>query len=359
MRRAVASLAVMVLGLAVGPIGCGPDAFAPPPELVVSANTTATTPADVVFLVLPAAPDTDAVYATWMEAGLKEANDLKFIFRVSGPEPGKPPSGQIEAIREAIAGGATGLIVVPYDDGAIAPILAEAEGKGIAVVTLGATSGAGSQLPGTAVVPEPFAKSAAELVRAVVEDARSRQIAADPPAVLLFDKVGDRYAAGRVEALRDAAKAAGLTHLEMLGYKLEGQGEGRTVALDLLAGWIKNHPDTAIVLAEGDEAMAAANRYRTETKDDTPILVAGYIGFRGESNPFTLKGNSAFVEGRLNGLAKLAIRTVLDKAHGKASGPTVVMPTPLNRSLGQAMRDDGTVTPPPLISPRPINDPEP
>ena len=338
MRRPSAWLRMVVLGGIAAQAGCGTE---PPVGLPDRLANPGGMPAGVVFLVLPSSPDSQLEYLTWVQAGQDEAGGQRIIFRASGPPTGAPPTEQPEAVRMAIAGGATMLVVVLHDPGAIAPALAEAEAKGIAVVTLGGSKAADPPLPGTAVVPEPFADSAAKLVKAVVDDAAKRNLPADPPAVLLFDKKGDWFSAERAEALKAAARAAGLTHLEPLGYEVEGLAEGRTEALRVLIDWINAHPETAIVLAEGDEAMAAANRYRGTVKSERPILVAGYIGFRGQVNPNTLRGNSAFVEGKLDGLARLAVRTALAKSRGEKPGPIVVMPTPFSRKIGDATRDDG------------------
>ncbi|WP_435020066.1 substrate-binding domain-containing protein [Tundrisphaera sp. TA3] len=332
MRCPLACLAVLVGGMALVS-GCGPDPSAPRPELIVAPNTVGSAQARSLYLILPSTADAEAEFLTWIPQAESEAAAHRVIFRPTGPPPGSPPSAQVEAIRRAVAEGASMLVVVPAADPGVPKALAEAEGRGIAVVTLGAAAEADPPLPGTAVVPEPFAESAAKLVRAVVEDAGRRGLPADPPAALLFDRKGDRFAADRVKALQDAAAKAGLTHLEPLGYEIAGVGEGRTEALKVLAAWMETHPETAIVLAEGDESLAAADRYRAEATTPKPILVAGYMGFRGQTNPHTLRDISGFVEGRLDVLAREAVRVAVGRAGGDAGGRVVVVATPFNRGL--------------------------
>lgn len=340
MRVPVEGLAAFLLCGVLTQLGCGPNGSAPPPRLTVTPNTTATASAKVVFMILPASPDKDPVMLTWATAGQAEAAERRAIFRVVNPDLDSPATWQEVAIRRAIEEGASALVVVPQDPRAIAPVLSEAESRGVAVVTLGASSADAPQLPGTAVVPERFAGSADRLVEAAVADARANGATAEPSAVILIAEGGDRFSGERVEALQAAAKRAGLSRVESLRFEVKGQADGRMEGLKALKRYLGDHPETSIVLAEGDEAMAAASRLRSESAAEKPIFVAGYMGFLGQTNPDTLLGNSAFVEGQLDRLARLAVQTALAKAEGEPIDTSVVMPTPLNRSLGGAMRDD-------------------
>ena len=339
-------VAVAAMGLA----GCGTE----PPAPVILPGINETTQAPTVFLVLPGSPDAEPEFNTWFQAAEVECREAHAVLRVVGPPPGADASRMPDLIRDALRGGAAALVVVPPADPApILPLLAEAEAKGVPVATLGAAAVANPPLPGTAVVPQPFAETAALLVRAIGDDARRLNLPTPPPTAVLFDRKGDRFGAGRVDALKAAATGAGFGNLVELGYEMAGVGEGRDGAFQALEDGLKAHPEIRAVLADGDETMAAADRVRSRRPaGDPPLLVAGYVGFRGQLNPEAMRGNSAFVEGRLDVLARVAVSVVLDRIRAGRTGssapaePSRVVPTPLNRAVGDAIRSIRAPEPP-------------
>ncbi len=328
MRRAVQVSWCVVLGSIFVASGC--DSELPPRPTLKRGLGSASAPeegAKTVFMVIPGPPDVDV--ELWSMAGQREAGDSRAVFRLSGPGPSVPSLDQAAIARKAVADGASALVVVAGEAPDLPAALAEAEAKKVPVVLLGKPLGPPAGSPAfTHVRPGSFEPAARKVVEAAKADARTLGLPDDFTTIILVDQDGDLYSSARVAALKGAAEAAGLKKIELVSFK---SGEGAKVAL---LSALKEHPDAAIVLCDDDDAMLAASRARMDLDRKPTIVVGGFAGSRGMWEPSYYANESSFVECRNEKLAKLAVRTALEKSRGESVPAVVELEPKFNRGRG-------------------------
>jgi ABC-type sugar transport system substrate-binding protein len=327
--------------------GCG-DPFAPPsrPRPVETNDSIAS--AKSIYYVVPRVPT--AELELWGLLAQNEANGKQVIFRVAGPGSAESPALQPESVRKSVADGASALIVVPGDSPELGPALAEAEAKKVPVVLIGRSVPAppGTK-PFTYVDHEPFEVSAGRIVSTILQDLKKAGKPADGTALVLADKEVDDWSSRRVAALEAAAKAAGLRRVEVVSF----DGSKRDTAKLAVVEAVKAHPDVAVVLADETNGMRAASEARLEFKGKPAFLVGGYGGYRISAVPLTFPGESCFVEGHFEELARLAVVTALARLRGEPVDERVVQVPTFNRGSGLVADETSGTNP----KPRPFGPP--
>lgn len=324
--------------------GCDTDSIAPPPpgKSRPSSISPGAMPARAkeIALILPADGNTDLLI--YDQAARTEAGFLatKIVFRTLKPAAGDPPAKQGELIRQAVAEGASALVVVPDATKETADALAALDPKKVPVVLLGRTPTGEAPASATVVAFEPFAASARKLVDSAVADSKKIGAAAGAPVIFATLAVADENSAGRDAALADALKAAKVPIAATVPVPAEPTEAQKVVEAAMAA-----HPTAFGVIADDEAGVQAAIGAR-QAMGSRKYLIAGY--FAGRNNLVTLMTGpvSALAERSAENLVRRAVRTALERAQGKEVGAKVLVPLEL--------RVGGNVAaPPPPSAPSP------
>ena len=297
---------VSAVTIALGVIGCGDDGLVPPPppELkaagavnttvlstksgAVSSDLVGSAAAGVKSLELilsggrdPYEIETEKSSAR-MQAGMDKARLRITVVgeeRSDGPEPASIKN-QVTLVREAVARHPQALIVEPEDPGnlELAKAIHEARTAKVPVVLLDRplTGGAASpdssvSAPMVLVAPEPFLKSAAQLVAAAIRNTKNAKLDPQGGAIILVNKGGDPFVADRVTAIRDALKAAGIKAI----LEIEYTGES-SVGQKLLTDRLKKDPKPTMVFSTDFPSSSVTNDTVSEIAGERPFIQVGY-----------------------------------------------------------------------------------
>ena len=250
------------------------------------------------------------------------------IFRIAGPNSNDTKTTQTDLVRQAVADGASALVVVPGDAPGLAEALVEAESKKVPVVLLGRPLPAPpGKPPFTVVVPGSFDEMARKIVATTLEDAKKVGRPADGSALILADRDTDYFSPDRVVALKAAAVSAGLSKVDTISF----DGTKTDGAFNAVLEAIKTHPDVAIVVGENDEALYGALKARGHLKGKPEFFVGGFAGYRGGPISTLLMKESCWVEGRHEDQARLAVFTAMKKIRGETMAAKIETAPKFNR----------------------------
>jgi ABC-type sugar transport system substrate-binding protein len=310
--------------------GCGKDPFGPPSrsKAVAKVGAASGSKPDYLVFVVPEMAKGDV--ELWAYRAQIEANARRAIFRIWGPRPGESTDLQGEAVRRAVADGATALIVYPGSSPDLPKALAEAEAKGVPVVLLDRSVPApeGSK-PFTVIDYGPFDATAKQIVAATIEDLKKASQPVDGTAIILVDKVTDGTSGRRVAALKAAAESAKFK--QVVAVEFAGTPEAaKAAALEA----IKAHPDVSVILTDDVEGMAGAAVARSDSKGKPVFFVGGYTDYRSSTFVTPPERESCYVEGRFSELGAQAVFTVLAKHRGEQVGEHVYLTPKFTKTEG-------------------------
>jgi ABC-type sugar transport system substrate-binding protein len=340
----------MILGLLVATAalaGCDSDSFVPPPKSGKKAATaiSPSTPqrGREIVLILPAEDNLDLqIYEAVCRI---EAGNLKVIYNQVRPAPSDPKSKQGELIKQAVEGGAAALLVVPDSSNETVLALAAVDQKKTPIVLLGRSVESPSSGPPYTLVTFPnFAASAKKVVEILAEDAKKEGASAGAPVLFLKDATADESSAEREAALNDALKAAKIPVAKTIIVT-----DTPADSQKFIEAALKDDPKICAVVADDDSGMSFGGTIRREFRPKTAFPIGGYSQPRGSSSPISLGLVSVAAERNVEGLARKAIRTALDRADGKTVPERVEIEIPIRR----ARTNPGTAPPPSPVSAQP------
>lgn len=319
MRRSVMRR-VLIAGIIAAAVGCDSSFVPPPPgKSRSSASTSGAMPvrAKEIALVLPAEENSDLTL--YDIVARNEAGQLKVVYHPLKPPAGSPPGKQAELIKQAVAEGASALIVVPDATKETADALAGLDPKKTPVILLGRSPSGTASASMPHIGFSKFDESARALVAAVQGGEKTLGIKPDSPAVLVTITPPDESSAERDAALIAAMKAANIPLADTV--KL---GSDPTEGSKVLAEAIKGRPELGALICDDEPTVTAANAIRRDYPN-RKFVVAGY--FAGRNNaPVLLQGNvAALAERSVEMLVRRAVRLALDRAEGKDVPPTTTV----------------------------------
>jgi ABC-type sugar transport system substrate-binding protein len=261
-------------------VGCDSASILPPqPKALKSASSVASgARAKELVVVFPG--DDSLEYRIWEQLALVEAGREKVTYRVFRPDSKGAKDAQAEEqakfVKEAVAQGASGIIILPVDPKAIAPALAEAEKKKATVVVLNREV----QKPGSSetfrlIRPTGNLEFSKRILDAIFDDLKREKLDLKAKTILVSDKTDDPLNLERTASFEDSAKKAGLDIVA----KVVVSGEP-TDAQNQLAEVLKKHPDVKVVLVDGDLALNGAVMIRGDAKSKYAYLIGAYTSTR-------------------------------------------------------------------------------
>ncbi len=332
---------LLALGLLCVCVGCESKAPGSLPRARLDAPPSAPPPAEVptFCLIVPKATMMEAV--VWEQTLRHDAAREGVLSEVIQSESGQQP----EAIRDAVQRGVSALIIRPDDGPEVASALAEARDQGVPIVLLNHTSPVeGKPLPLVAFTP--VQDSARSLVAAAVEEAKAVGYPAEGPAILLVNGPYDEAGRERVAALRQAIKEANVTLLREVVF------EGfQQAARDALEPVLKEHPETAMVIADEDQGSRMAALLHHERIDDPKrFVVAGYCTSRETVMMAEFNLTAGVVDRNLGTLAHKAFEVARSLVKGETVPEFTEVPTPILRAKGAEKKGYFAELPPGVTS---------
>jgi ABC-type sugar transport system substrate-binding protein len=279
---------LLILGMSLFAAGCDTFTFSPPrpaelsespPHVSAGVRTKGevSTANKTVEVILTPRIEMDAEVlksAVRLQAGIDKVRT-----QVAVPPETAPASAQVELLRKAIERKPAAIVLeTPAAPTAeLIQAVADARKAGVLIVYFGRppvgsdASASNAGRPLVAIVSEPLKKSAASLVANAVRAAKNGKIATDTGAVILFDPTVDSLVQDRVEALRDALKAAGVKKVEELRFE-------KTIndAQKKLIAYLDAHPETTLVLGVDAGGLQAADQATGDLKEKHRYAIAGY-----------------------------------------------------------------------------------
>ncbi len=304
-------------GFVLAGIGCDSAQMLPPqPKALKSASNAASgTKAKELVVVFPG--DDSLEYRIWEQLARIEAGREKVTYRVFRPDAAKSPADQAteqaKFVKEAVAQGATGIIILPMDPKGIAQTLADAEAKKATVIVLNR----GVKKPGSTedfrlIRPAGNLDYSKRIVDAVLDDMRREKVDPKAKAILVSDQTEDPVNLERSKSFEEVARKSGLNVVKTLVVK----GETTDTQKQLLEA-VRAVPDVQVVLADGDLALNAAVTVRSEGKGTYKYLIGGYTSSKSGMDIAALGQVSALVERNLGAQVRKAVVTATTLMRGE------------------------------------------
>ncbi len=315
-----AVLAALATSFTLGSTGCdGPKAK--------SGLTIAEPDAAVVIgVILPARGF--AEIPVWEDVARMQEARTRAVAQIYKMNPSDPPSKQAELVRQAAAEGCSVLIVLAIDPAGIAPVIAEVR-KGnppIPVVVLENPIPNVEGLP-----PAPFVTfqdevaTAKKVVEAAIANAKEAGFDSSGPAMIISYDNPDIHAKIRMNAIREALKAAGvriLPEVKFTGFK-DDASKALKINLEIF-------PKVAMVFADDDNAVRGAAEVRNLSDIKTRrFVLAGYAVDPGLIELSRYNMTAAIVDRKVGEPMKVAFDTALALARGETVAAEIRTPTPL------------------------------
>ncbi|MDB5353028.1 MAG: hypothetical protein JWN86_4275 [Planctomycetota bacterium] len=304
-------------------IGCDSDGRSSrPPRVAAPVETT------TVVVILPEGGL--AELDVWEREARRQEVRTKALAEIHRLAPGDPPSKQADAIKQAVASGASALIVMPEDPRAVSAAIDEARKGGIPVVLLDRA------VPTTEAPPPPLVRyqdereTAKMLVAAAQEEAKKINFPPEGPAMIVVNGPSDEHSKARVKALRDELQAAGVRVLPDVVFS----GDSIYTKPALEAGF-RASPHVAMVFAEDDQGVKAVASFRhLLDRKKRRFVMAGYT-----TDHFTLdyvKYNTcaALIDRNITVPMSKAFDAVLALVRGETVAGEIVVTTPFLRAQG-------------------------
>ena len=291
---------VMLTALA----GCG-NLFGPPPR-PVPIETRESSPSSIYF-VMPR--KLDAELEGWARSAQNEANLSHIIFRMVGykPEETEFPRESLSVTR-ALSDGATALLILPSDDPELPKAMADAQAKGIHLITLhkSVQMPPGSK-PVSVIEVAPVEPLAQKIVETCLDELKKAGRTDKGSAVLVTDINKDFTSERRIKALKEAATKAGISKV----VEVSIDGTSLKDGVKKVADVIDAQADIAILLADDAETLrlaGEARQSRLAQKDKSVITVGGFIDYTATRIPVYFPGVCCYAIGRYEQMAVLAIQ---------------------------------------------------
>jgi rhamnose transport system substrate-binding protein len=287
-------------------------------------------PATKLVLVLTTEPTQEE--RTWEQVAVREAGKMAAVVDVVKPQPGDAKTRQAELVREAALHGAAALLVAPEDPETLAPALAEARDKGVAVVLLDRpvpTTGK----PFTLVGRGPLLPLARQVVDAAVAEAKAVGLPPDGPALILVDSRKEPTASDRVEALKAALSERDVKVIDTLVF---GPGIRRPepdVAQKAVQDATASHGMLGMVVTEDEIGLSGANMARGPLGPKGDFVLVGLSSDQ-NSDSFTNIADAAAI-GYMNPVevGKTAVQLALRMVNGEAVPERTEVPWKLFKAL--------------------------
>jgi ABC-type sugar transport system substrate-binding protein len=363
---------VLLAAAAVATWGCDSGSFVPPQpeelrvggaggaEPATASRDVAPTAAKSVELILDRreAEESDMLNA----AARTQAGIDKAKLKISTLGDQDLPAQQSELVREALTRRPLVLIIEPADpaDRRMAQVVREAQGQGVPVVLVnrglaGAQSAESSlaetkdgkpdassaresaqqtaapspqpKAPVVVVTAPPFLPSARQLVASAIRNADNAQLKPEGAAVILVDTIGDSFVEERVEAIRAALKAAGISSVEQIPFakKIE---EGAS----LLTAWLQAHPKVVLAFSVDTLSSMAVRQVSSAIGETRPFIVAGYASEPSVFEQTRVGAFAAVAEFAPLRIVRRAITAGVELAAGKKVPPRVEQPVVVHDS---------------------------
>jgi ABC-type sugar transport system substrate-binding protein len=329
-RSAFGPTAGLVLSALLFVAGCGPDAFAPPPspELSQIPSSATAPPALSVELILA---DPGGMWRSALQEGVRgEAAKAKVLFNASvAGAPGKP-SRQSELVRDAAGRGISAMLVEPGDDPDLAAALAEARGKGAAVVLLwkpltGTVAGEGSAQRPPVVRFGPFENVARLLAGAVVEDVKASKLPADGRFLIAEGVPGAPDARELTAAVTKALGAAGVKEVKTLPITVTKDTDVQAT-FATAAHAIDADPKVTAVIGIDEEGTNAALGSLEKVKPGRKYAMGAVASLDRELTPAAKFSFAALADRNYSRLARKAIELAAAQARGEAVAAETKVP---------------------------------
>jgi ABC-type sugar transport system substrate-binding protein len=304
----------VLMALLVAPSGCGSDAFAPPapPELSVVTSMSSTTRAPAVTLILrsEASEDRDI----WTVAAQTEAGETKTVLLVERPRPTDPPEKQAELIRSAAKNKVSAIVIEPDDAPQTAEALHSAAAQGIPVVLLMKELASGdSAKPFHVVAFAPYDDSVKQLIRGVVNEARSSGLPADGHAIVLHNTTVGPVCDKTVELLRKGLGEAAIPVGETIHIN-EVHAEGGKVLLRVLDA----DPKISMIFAADAVGLSVANAAAVKVKDKRGLSIGGCQTVDRLYAGYNMPSCAGVIDRNISALTRSALRTALRLSRGES-----------------------------------------
>lgn len=269
--------------------------------------------------------------------GLAEAGVEAIVFASERPKPGEPATGQAARAREAVANGASTLIVVAGRDAeGLVEALRSLHESGTRIVALGEAE-ALEGVADTIIGPEPALTPA----RALIEELRSQlettaAVAKDGPVLLLVPEHSEApFLASRVAALKEALKEAGM----VLGEEISYRGAVNEAKAALKSA-LERSPRPAFVLAAEHVGIDGACDVRAErwggTSELEDFLIGGFSDDSQMSPEMYVGRCNVLIEGNLVRQTREAVRAAVGLTRNEAPPRSIVVPQTMRKSVTPA-----------------------
>jgi ABC-type sugar transport system substrate-binding protein len=349
-RATMSRSAVWLIGswaLAATLAGCDSGSFVPPPPPELSTPTEASSEvsAKIVELVLTSSDTPDR--RMWAQAVRLDAGLARLGFRLSALAPKDPPARQAELIRDAVARGASALIVEPAEAPEVARALDQVRAAGTPVVLLDRSISVSGQAP-PVVEPAPVADSARKLVEAAVADARDAKRLEGARALVVVPRQADVHTGEIRDAFQEALRGAKVSQVETLEF--DGTVDGATQGI---RARVQADPKIAIVLAATSEGLSGAIDAKEKLGEKPVILVAGYSEMAAHSRDLVFESCAAVADLNVLRLARQAFQAAQALLEGKSVPERTEVPTAFRRYASRPTTPEEYPGPQPTGTPPP------
>lgn len=244
------------------------------------------------------------------------------ILHLAQPAKDDPPSSQINLIREAVADGASAIIILPQDPKTVAPALLEAREKGVSVVVIQRPVEV-EGTPFTLVTHPPLEESVKTMLGAVIKGVKEFNRSPNGPAVVTVNRsANDAGSSERAEMIREALKSAGVSEITTLEHGVV-EDDAKTLyqrALDL-------KPLPTMMIVNDDLGLPAVARSIAADKqhlDVAPVL-GGLIRAKHNFDLVDTNQVASVIDMNVKTLVRRAVRIAIDQARGETVPPKTVI----------------------------------
>jgi ABC-type sugar transport system substrate-binding protein len=305
--------------------GC--DWGSPPATATVANPTDEVPPESALYITLILPEERSPAMDAYEQEAAIAAGMEKALFRLEHPEPGTPPSRQVELIEKAVADGATAILILPQDPKIVATALAKARDKGVSVVVLNRLVEV-EGTPLTLVTQAPIEESVRPMLEAVMAGAKEFKLSPEGPAVLVVNHgSGEAEATARAAGLRKALTAAGVSDIFEVEFK-EHVSQPDEIYREVL----DRSPRPSMIFATDDGSISSLARARAadiEFNPNAPVLGA-LVTLKRSFDLIEYNQVVSEVDMRIKPLVEKAIRVAIDQTRGESIKTPVVVERPVH-----------------------------
>ena len=314
--------------------GCGNDTFAPPPPSGTKAarpvGPIAPIQAKEIVFILPAGDNEDL--RTIESVARLQTGQARAAFRSLKVSEEEPPAKQAEMIKQAVADGASAIVIVPNAAKETAEALAAVDQKKTPIIVLGQLPAGVKGGPYTLITWPAFGPSAKLIVDAIVEDVKKASLPEDAPVLFLKADPPDMTSAARDAALLDALKTT--KHPVAATVPMSSDATAKAV----LNAALKAHPKICAIIGDDVLGVSTATSVRVDMKDAGAYLIGGYCATNITIKLVDLNQNSILVDRNVEGLIRKAIASALQRTEGKSVPDRIEVEMTVRRAVGNVSK---------------------